>query len=117
MVGQVELSPLQDLDELRQLEDHAAEDNHIVIGASHVFRKEGEIVGYCSVGHTIHWWMHTAKCGARDSISAITQMEAILRDRGIQEYHMLCATESPYTQYLEKIGFEKLGTTTVYRKK
>lgn len=105
---------------LPQMEDKlraaAKEDNHTAIAPTHVFIKENEIVGYCRVDVTCHWWLHTKKCGIRDTLACTYQMEAVMRDRGITNYVMLCAESSPYQKLMEKGGYNKIGTTVLYQR-
>lgn len=99
-----------------QLRAAAKEDDHTAIAPTHVFIKDNEIVGYCRVDVTCHWWLHTEKCKVRDTLACAYQMEAVMRDRGISNYVMLCAQKSPYSKIMEKGGFSNIGSTQLYQR-
>jgi hypothetical protein len=104
--------------ELRdKLCEAAKEDDHRVVAPSHIFIKDEEIVGYCRVDVTCQWWLHSDKCNVRDTLAASYQMEAVMRDRGINNYVMLCAERSPYKVLMEKFGFNRTGTTVLFERK
>lgn len=108
--------PIDEHFSLGLLEHAAAEDDHIVIDPTHVIHKGGEIVGYISARPTVHWWMHTKKCGPRDSLAVMHALETLLRERGHEEYVILCATNSPYHPLMTRLGYQHLGATHAYKR-
>ena len=102
----------------------AAADEHIVIAPTHVMVKPGpdgqtEIVGYLSINGmpTVHAWFDSKNPRALDSLKMIEHGETICREGGLAMYCVACAAESPFTPHLPRLGFEKLGVTTLWVKK
>jgi hypothetical protein len=114
----IKVRPIRSNDELKQLIEIAAADNHVVIGPTHLLIKGDEIVGYMSLGGIthVHNWFHSEKGNAKDSLLAISQGEAILAQQGITNYIVACDEESPFFGKMEKIGFTPLFNTNLYSK-
>lgn len=105
--------------QIQRLKDAAACDQHCVIAPSHVMVKGEKLLGYLSLGAlpNVHAWFDSKHPHALDSLKMIETGEAILRDKGVQAYSLLCAEESPFTPHLERLGFSKLGATVLYLKR
>lgn len=103
----------------QRLKDLAAADSHCVIAPSHVMVKGEKMVGYLSIGGmpNVHAWFDSKHPHAADSLKMIETGEALLRDKGVPAYSLLCAAESPFTPHLERLGFTKLGATVLYIKR
>lgn len=112
-----ELTVLQTLNEVEELGQVANEDNHLVIYPTHIARKNGEIVGYCSFATPcVYIWSSTKRVTPRDSLALWRQVEDVAVKRGIRAITMPCAPESPYKQYMSRQGYDRLGATEIYIK-
>lgn len=104
---------------IAELQQLAGEDNHAVLAATHVMVKGGKVVGYLSLGALpcVHAWFDTKNKHATDSLKMIEHGETIFREKGVRAYTVACAETSPFTPHMERMGFEKLGVTTLWRKR
>jgi hypothetical protein len=105
-------------DKIKRLQAAAAADNHAVLAPTHVMMKGDRIVGYLSLGGmcTVQAWFDSTHKHAADSIKMIEMGEAIMQDKGIRQYAVAVAEESPFTPHMERMGFCKLGTTVLWLK-
>lgn len=93
----------------------AAEDNHrLDLPPSHIAVKGDEVVGAFLIGPITSWWLHSQKCGVRDSLLCIELLSLKAREMGIPALYILCADSSPYARHMEKFGCENVGHTGVY---
>jgi hypothetical protein len=110
----------RDYTALRQL---AEADNHELIAPTHVFLKDGEIVGCTSIATValVLPWFHTTQCLARDSVYFINQMENcvanILPASGSGLLCVPVVAASPFQQHIERLGYINAGPATVALKK
>lgn len=105
-----------DITSLQVLESAAAMDDHVVIDPTHIVIKAGQVVGYISARATVHWWMHSKKCGPRDSLAVMHALETLLRNHGLEEYVILCSANSPYHPLMQRMGYQHLGATHAYKR-
>ena len=103
---------------LEQLGQQAAADNHAVIAPTHVMVKDGQIIGYLSLAGlpVVQAWFDSHHKHAADSIRMIEHGETIFREQGGRQFAVACTEESPFSPHLERLGFKKLGTTTLWAK-
>lgn len=115
MTGFVELQPLTKPEELEYLKARAAEDGHEVLFPTHLAIKDGEIVGYVSLGFlpTVNIWMSSKGVKVRDSLALLNIGQHMLRERKIKHFLMPCAKNSPYYPFMEKLGFKCFGESTL----
>ena len=99
------------------LQARAREDNHDVNAPTHFVEKGGNIIGCFNVGPIVLWWMDSRNATVRDSTFALKCMEVLLHSAGINEYALFCNSESPYMDYMEKVGFRKGRQFTFFKKK
>lgn len=116
--GRCRLVPLRSPQEFAALQTVAAADSHVVIGPSHLITRGGEILGYASLGRvpTLHVWLDSKHASAGDTLRMLETAEALLADKGVGLVIMPCAEESPFTPHMERLGFQKLGTTVLWAK-
>jgi hypothetical protein len=103
----------EDFEELVRL---AHEDDHQVVAPTHKVVKHGEIIGYASVNGapSMHWWLHTKKGKARDTLELLDQVDEEFLKMGITAYLAPVGNQSPYRKILHKIGFEFRCTTSLF---
>lgn len=110
----------EDMPKLREL---AQADGHAVLHPTHVFLKDGEIVGCASVVNIpmVLPWFSTEKCHARDSKYFINQMENFVANCMGPEHHgVLCVpffSASPFQKYIHKLGYTDAGQFSLTFKK
>lgn len=110
----------RDLEALHQL---AREDNHEVIAPTHVFVKDGELIGCASVAAVplMLPWFHTTKCKAADSVYMINQMENLLANiMAPNGNDLICVPvvkNSPFEPYIERLEYVNAGTVNLTFKK
>ena len=102
-----------------ELINASAADDHIVIFPTHVTRKDGEVVGYCSFGGAplIHWWLDSKKGTAMDTLRLHKEWEANMKESVVKAYQIACSPDSPYADKMEKLGYKFIGNTNLYIKK
>ncbi len=112
------IRPLRTNDELNELIKLANADEHLVVDASHLVQKDGQTIGYLSLGKSVmvNVWMDTKKVTASDSLHILNSMEAMLADKGASHYLMPCTPTSPYAKVMDKLGFKSLGDCIMHVK-
>jgi hypothetical protein len=103
---------------LGALRSAASADQHTVLAPTHLVIKGDEIVGYGSLGGlpTLHLWLDSHKVHAADSLRLLETAEALLADKNVRQVLVPCSEQSPFAQHMERLGFKKLGTTTLFTK-
>lgn len=111
----IRVRPLGSQTEVDQLVEAAKSDNHIVLFPTHAVWKGGEIVGYGSINNTpmVNVWLHSKRIAPRDSIQLLGIAEALASSQGLKHIVMPCADTSPFFPMMEKLGFERLGFTSL----
>lgn len=114
----VQTRPLRSMDQLAELVSVAAEDAHTVIAPSHLVTRGQEIVGYASVGAIpmLHVWLKRGAVRPRESLMLLNLGEGLLAGKGHGNVIVPCWDGSPFAPYMERLGFSKLGATTLYTK-
>jgi hypothetical protein len=112
------LRPLNTPEQLALLQEVAAQDNHTVVGATHLVWKDGQIAGYGSLGGipVLNVWLDSRKVHARESLVLLNAAEAILANAGVRGVLMPCAENSPFKPYMQKLGYAELGETVMHIK-
>jgi hypothetical protein len=90
------------------LKQEAEKDKHSgVYCPTHVTIKEGQIVGYVSIGVVpmILTWQHSEKVGPLDSMRILGHIEGAVAQAGFKSHCFPCDTESPYNRLLSKAGY------------
>lgn len=114
--GFVGFDRVRSQEEMDQLIAKAKEDNHGVFIPTHPLRKDGELVGYFSIGHPgailVFAWLSTKELGARDSFSLINAVEGMVAGPPIAS-GMICwpiPENSPFFPLMEKLGYKDAGS-------
>ena len=102
MITDFKVWPIRTEEEMKAVQEAAYEDEHrSLITPSHYMSKSGEIIGAFSVeSPTVYWWMHTQKALKKDSMSALTALDAVMADHGFRQYIVPCEESSPYYKLL-----------------
>lgn len=113
---QAEAQELQSV--LDALHVAAKADNHVVVSPTHVMVRGGQVVGYLSIGAlpTVHCWFDSKHKHVLDSIKMIEHGETVGRERGLTSYAVACCEQSPFYAHMERLGYRKLGVTTLWVK-
>lgn len=110
-------------EELEALRASAEADQHAVIAPTHVFVKDGEVIGYASLAAVplLLPWFHSEKCKAADSVYFINVMENLLASMLSPDGHGMIAVpvaaESPFQPCIEKLGYTRAGEFSLTLKK
>lgn len=112
------LKPLRTAEQFDTVKIAAHNDNHLVLCPTHGLIKDDKVVGYTSIMGLplVHIWVDTNNGTVRDSLSALHQIEAVLRDRGITAYCVPCEETSPFYPLLPKVGFEPISKMMIFQK-
>jgi hypothetical protein len=100
---------IRDVEELKEVARVAKEDGHGVIAATHLIQKQGEVVGYASIGAmpVVFTWLHSKKVKARETVALLNTAEALAAaNSGV--VCVPCMRTSPLFGFMEKFGY-KLG--------
>lgn len=104
-------------DEITELHKLAAAENHLIISPSHLFEKNKEIVGYCSIGAMpLVMSFFSSSLQVRDSIKFIDLAEVHMRALGQKYYFTTCFENSPFFPVMSKLGFKEIGQTHLFSK-
>jgi hypothetical protein len=86
----------------------AEKDHHGVINATQVVVKDGEVIGYLSIGAVpaVYMWLHTKKTMPRDTQVIVSFIEShVLATTGNDKLIMPCQSSSPLYPYLARVGY------------
>lgn len=113
-----QLRPVRSAEELDLLRARALEDNHAVVGATHLVQRGGEVVGYLGLGQIpmVTTWFDSRRMKVRDSLGVVAQGEAILATQGARAVLVPVDPKSPLKAVMPGLGFEELGTCVMYIK-
>lgn len=93
-----------------------ADGGHAVLSPTHVAQRGGRVVGYGSLGKLpmMFAWLDTKALTARESFALWREAEKTLQGRGTVV--VPCGTDSPLLPFMEKLGYQKLGTAHIFVK-
>lgn len=113
------IEPIKSEEMMLDLEEVARGDQHGVLFATHVVKKGGEIIGYCSLFSMpmVNIWMHSQKTTARDSVQGLNLLDTLARCCGKPNYLMCCSKSSPYFNLMDRFGFANLWETVIFQRK
>lgn len=112
------LVPLKDNVTAKRLFEAAAADDHMVIAPTHVMMRGEQIIGYLSLGAmpVVQSWFDSKSGHVLDSLKMIEMGEAILASQGAQVYQVAVSENSPFAPHMERLGYTKVFTTTLWQK-
>lgn len=106
------------MDEAERQKVYAAikNDNDNLNHASHVWTREGEIVGAASMAAipAILMWHRSDRVRARDSLHFIRVYESVMDQMGFPRFWTLCNSNSPYREHMEEFGFKPIWETKLF---
>lgn len=107
---------IESKEELQKVLALAREDNDSVVLPSHLVEKNGEIVGAASLAvvPVLMLWNHSQKVGPKDSIILKHTYEALMEERGIKKYIVLCNKNSPYNGKMKALGYRSIWETEIF---
>lgn len=110
--------PVRDVSQVKALVAAAAVDHHTVIAPTEIVWRGTEIVGYGSLGGApmMHVWLDSKSVRPRESIALLATGETLLARHGHHSVIVPCWDGSPFAPHMERLGYTKLGTTTLYTK-
>lgn len=114
----LKIRPPRDEKDFERLIQAAKADDHEVIAATDLVWRGKELVGYGSLGGIpmLHVWVARGKVRARESLMLLQYAENVMFRSGSRQVIMPCWDQSPFAPFMEKLGYQKLGTTTLYWK-
>lgn len=110
-------------EELEALVRLTQEDKHELIAPTHVFLRDGELIGCASVAAVplVLPWFHTQRCQAADSLYMINQMENLLANVMPPDGQSLICVPfvkgSPFEPHIERLGYVNAGAVNITFKK
>lgn len=109
------LKPISSREELEALERAAAADNHSVLAPTHLVVRGGDIVGYASIGGIpiLNVWVDSQRVKARESAYLLNAAENVAAATGVRRILLPCSQESPFHPLIEKLGYTRLGVTSL----
>ncbi len=106
--------------ELETLIEKAKADNHGVFIPTHPLKKDGEIVGYFSIGHPgavlCFAWLSTQDIGARESFHLINCVEDMVNRGGGKHVCFPVPKNSPFHKLMPEMGYKDAGDYTFFVK-
>lgn len=112
------LVPLKDNVTAKRLFEAAAADNHTVIAPTHVMMRGEQIIGYLSLGAmpVVQSWFDSKAGHVLDSLKMIEMGEAVITSQGAQVYQVAVSEDSPFAPHMERLGYTRVFTTTLWQK-
>lgn len=94
----------------------AREDSDGIVLPSHVVEKDGEIVGAASLAvvPVVMVWSHSKKLGPKESIILKHTYDALMEEKGLPKYIVLCNKHSPYNPVMKSLGFKSVWETEIF---
>ena len=104
-------------DERKKIYEIARAENDGVDHVSHVWTRDGEIVGAASLAVVpcTFGWHRRDKISARDSFHIFRLYESVMEQAGFPFYWTMCNSESPYNEHLKKFGFKPIWKTEIFQ--
>lgn len=105
--------------DLRRLIESARSDNHLPIVPSHLAEKDGEVIGYASIGLVpmIFTWVHSSKVRARESFALLARVEQEAAARApCGVICTPCGFASPFHKFMPKLGYTPCGEGSFFLK-
>ena len=101
---------------LPELSESMLADDHNVVMPTHIFRKDGDIIGSASVGAAplVWWWMDSKRAKALDSVRAIKKLEGEYASHGIHRAFIMCDKGSNFFPNMERLGNKKMWEGVMY---
>lgn len=103
---------LQSQEDLARLIEASAQDNHRPICPTHLLEREGEILGYASIGCVpmVFCWVDSRKVRARQSFALLAQAEQLAAAYApVNVICVPCTAESPFAPFMGRLGYHQLG--------
>jgi hypothetical protein len=91
------------------------DDGHQAPLATHVFTREGKVVGSAGLCvPSITFWAHSKELHARESLELLKrcQIAAAVQHRA---FLGLCSVDSPFHSLVSRFGWKKLGNADVFQ--
>lgn len=103
-------------DELDAVLAAAKKDSDGIVLPSHLVEKDGEIVGAASLAvvPVLMVWNSRGKIGPKESLILKQTYEALMEERGIQKYIVLCNKNSPYNPVMKSLGYRSVWETEIF---
>jgi hypothetical protein len=101
---------IRDEAEQRRLEHVARGDMHMPMFPTHIAEREGEIIGYASIGPVMFAWLHTKAVRARESVALLNLAENAAAATGCLALCVPCTTDSPFSPFMTHFGYREGGT-------
>ncbi len=98
----------------------AATDNHVPLVPTHLVEKNGEIVGYGSVGAVpmLFVWVHSQKVSARESRGLLNLGENLMALQYKGPFICCpCTAESPFFPFMRRLGYQSVGEAGFFLKR
>lgn len=110
--------PVRNADDLKAVAQAAAADNHKVIAPTQMVMRGDAVVGYASIGAIplVHTWVDSRRVRARESFGLLNFAENLVANSGVGSLIVPCWEGSPFSPLMERMGYRKLGTTTLWVK-
>lgn len=101
-----------------ELAELAAADNHGLVYPTHTVMREGQPIGYVSVGGApmVHVWMDSQQARVWDSLQLMQHAEHLMRKQGVTSYQIACKDDSPFFDKMERLGFKSMGPVHLFYK-
>lgn len=120
MTGFLELKRITTVDELRAVQDAAAEVDHKPLYPTHAAVVDGVIVGSMSIMSIplVSGWSHPKMNSARTTREIVNYMKNLGREKNNGfPVVTLCPRTSPVYPFMERMGFQVHGDTTIFVEK
>ena len=105
-------------EQLAEVQKAAGKDNHQMVMPNVQFKKNGdEIIGSASLNTIplVVFWMDS-HCKPQESIQAISQCEAIMAAKGLNNYFVTVHEDSNFRPVIDKLGYSFVYNTNIFYK-
>lgn len=112
------IRPVKRIEDIQAVAAAAAADAHQVIAPTDMVLRGEQVVGYASIGRVpmVHTWVDSRHVRPRESFMLLNFGESIASRQGHESIIVPCWEGSPFSPLMERMGYSKLGTTTLWVK-
>lgn len=108
----LKIKPILDKQTAEYVLKQAQVDGHLLIQPTHYVEKDSQLIGGFNLAQlpTVNFWMHTQRANAKDSLITFNVVENLIQSQGKPFMSILVSKDSPFRPFMEKLGYQNLGS-------
>lgn len=115
-MSDIKIRPIKDDGQLQFVMTEAREDEQQMCAPTHAITAMGELRGAMNIVPMVLLWLHTQRNGARSCKDSLAIVENMLANNGNAFMCIPCKKDSPFYEYMERLGYVKAENYTLFMK-